>query len=161
MICLYDVLKWWLNAEKLNILLAALNILLATLTLFMAWVAFKLSQRTLSYTKDRDLEIDTRNGWIEIHKAMVTLRTHAAFIRVGNATGGYGPLTNAADAITNFTLARSQLIGQLERLNDDPLLVEISEFLLSNLLSKEWQTTTFEERFDAFAKQIALKARPK
>ena len=144
----------------MNILLAALNILLASLTLLLAWVAFKLSHRTLSYMKDRDLELDTRNGWIEIHKAMVALRTHGAVIRVGSA-GAYGPLSNAADAITNFTLARSQLIGQLDRLNDDPLLVEISEFLLSNLLSNDWQTTAFEERFDAFAKQVALKARPK
>jgi hypothetical protein len=30
-----------------------------------------------------------------------------------------------------------------------------------DFLSKDWQTKTFEEQFDNFAKQVALKARPK
>jgi hypothetical protein len=159
--CLYYLAKW-INAERLNILLAALTVLLAVLALVLTKTSIKLGERTLSYMKDRDLELDTRNGWIEIHKAMVALRTHEAIIRVGNAMGAYGQFgTNAADAIANFTLARSQLIGQLDRLNDDPLLAEISGFLLSNLLSNDWQTTAFEERFDVFAKRVALKARPK
>jgi hypothetical protein len=152
----------WITTERLNILLAVLAVLLAALTLLLAWVAYKLSRQTLSYMRDRDLELDTRNAWIEIHKAMVNLRTHAAIIRVGTVLVGYGPSeANTADAVTNFTLARSQLVGQLHRLNDDPLLLEISEFLLSNLLTKDWQTTAFEEKFDAFAKRVALKARPK
>ena len=48
-----------------------------------------------------------------------------------------------------------------DRLNDDPLLEEISEFLNAHLLSKDWQTRAFEEKFDAFIHQAALKARPK
>jgi hypothetical protein len=70
----------WVTAERLNILLAVLTVLLAALTLFLAWVAYKLSERTLSYMKDRDLELDTRNAWIEIHKAMIALRTHGALV---------------------------------------------------------------------------------
>jgi hypothetical protein len=151
----------WITAERLNILLAILTVLLAALTLFLAWVAYKLSERTLSYMKDRDLELDTRNGWIEIHKAMIALRTHGALVMLPSVMGGYGPSTDPVDTITNYTMARSQLLGQLDRLNDDPLLVQISEFMNAHLLSKDWQTKAFEERFDMFAKQVALKARPK
>jgi hypothetical protein len=92
---------------------------------------------------------------------MIALRTHGALIMLPGVMGGYGPMTDTADSITNYTLARSQLLGQLDRLNDDPLLVEISEFMNAHLLSKDWQTKTFEEQFDNFAKQVALKARPK
>jgi hypothetical protein len=151
----------WITTERLNILLAVLTLLLAALTLFLAWVAYKLSQRTLSYMRDRDLELDTRNGWIEIHKAMIALRTHGALIMLPSVMGGYGPVTDMADSITNYTTARSQLLGQLDRLNDDPLLVQISEFMNAHLLSQDWQTKAFENQFDAFAKQVALKARPK
>jgi hypothetical protein len=49
----------------------------------------------------------------------------------------------------------------LDRLNDDPLLLKISEFMNSHLLSNEWQTKAFEDQFDAFTKEVALKARPK
>jgi hypothetical protein len=143
----------WITAERLNILLAVLTLLLAALTLFLAWVAYKLSERTLSYMKDRDLELDTRNGWIEIHKAMIALRTHGALVMLPSAIGAYGPLTDPGEAITNYTTARSQLLGQLDRLNDDPLLVQISEFMNAHLLSRDWQTKAFEDQFDAFAKQ--------
>ena len=154
-------LSKWITAERLNILLAVLTLLLAALTLFLAWVAYKLSQRTLSYMRERDLELDTRNGWIEIHKAMVALRTHGALAVLPSAMDDYVSLgTNPADVIANYTLARSQLLGQLDRLNDDPLLVQISEFLNANLLSKDWQTERFEKQFDAFVHQVALKARP-
>jgi hypothetical protein len=152
----------WITTERLNILLAVLTLLLAALTLFLAWVAYKLSERTLSYMKDRDFELDTRNGWVEIHKAMVALRTHGALAVFPGPTGEYGlPGTNAADLVANYTLARTQLLGQLDRLNDDPLLVQISEFLNANLLSKDWQTERFENQFDEFVHQVALKARPK
>jgi hypothetical protein len=152
----------WINTERLNILLAALNILLAALTLFMAWVAFKLSRRTLTYMKERDFELDTRNGWIEIHKAMVNLRTLGALVRFPSSLGSYSQSMGHADAVVeNYTLARSQLLGQLDRLNDDPLLDQISEFLKANLLTQDWQTDRFEKRFDTFAQQVALKSRPK
>lgn len=152
----------WVTAERLNILLAALNIMLAAVTVWLAWVAYKLGRISLSYMRDRDLELDTRNGWVEIHKAMVALRTHGALAVFPGPTGEYGlPGTNAADLVANYTLARSQLLGQLDRLNDDPLLVQISGFLNANLLSKDWQTERFENQFDEFVHQVALKARPK
>jgi hypothetical protein len=161
MSCLHSLANW-VNTERLNILLAALNILLAALTLFMAWVTFKLGHRTLSYMKDRDFELDTRNGWIEIHKAMLNLRVHRSFIMLPNLMGAYGPFGgNMEESIANYTLARSQLLGQLDRLNDDPLLIQISEFLNANLLTKDWQTERFERQFDAFVHQVAFKARPK
>jgi hypothetical protein len=146
----------WITTERLNILLAALAVLLAAVTLLVAWVAYKLSQQTLSYMRDRDLEIDTRNGWIEIHKAMINLRTHRAFIMVPSVMGAYGPFGgNADEMIVNYTLARSQLLGQLDRLNDDPLLLQISEFMNANLLTKDWQTEQFEKAFDNFTHQVA------
>ena len=148
----------WITGERLNIVLAVLAVLLAALTLLLAWVTYKLSQRTLSYTKDRDFELDTRNGWIEIHKAMINLRTHGASVRLG----GYGPFGGNADKmIVDYTLARSQLLGQLDRLNDDPLLVQISEFINANLLTRDWQTDRYEKAFDDFVHQVAFKARPK
>lgn len=154
---LYHLGKW-ITAERLNILLAVLAVLLAALTLLLAWVTYKLGQRTLSYMKDRDLELDTRNGWTEIHKAMINLRTQGAFVRLG----GFGPFGGNADKmIADYTLARSQLLGQLDRLNDDPLLVQISEFMNANLLTRDWQTEQYEKAFDAFVHQVAFKSRPK
>ena len=156
--CFLHWLVRWANTETLNILLALL-------TLSLAWVTYKLGQRSLSYMKDRDFELDTRNGWIEIHKAMVNLRAHRSFVMLPSVMGplgAYGPFggKNTDEVIANYTLANSQLIGQLDRLNDDPLLLEISEFLSANLLSKDWQTEEFANQFDSFKAQVALKARP-
>lgn len=147
-----------ITTEQLNILLALLTVLLAALTLLLAWVTYKLGQRTLSYMEDRDLELDTRNGWIEIHKAMINLRTQGAFVRLG----GFGPFGgNADEIIGTYTLARTQLLGQLDRLNDDPLLLQISEFMNANLLTRDWETDEFEKAFDGFVQQVAFKSRPK
>lgn len=161
MSCLHSFANW-VNTERLNLLLAALNIMLAALTLFMAWVTVKLSRRTLSYMRDRDLELDTRNGWIEIHKAMINLRVQVDFVILQSKVGPPSPLgSNMRDVIEKYTLASSQLLGQLDRLNDDPLLVQISEFLNANILAKDWQTEYFLKQYDAFVCQVALKARPK
>jgi hypothetical protein len=144
------------KTEWPDILQTVLNLLLAGLTLSLAWVTFKLAKQTLSYTKTRDLELDTRNGWIEIHKAMVNLRVQRAFVMLPSPLGG-----NTNEVITNYTLATSQLRGQLDRLNDDPLLIQVSDFLNDNFLTKDWQTERFEKQFDAFVHQVALKSRPK
>jgi hypothetical protein len=149
----------------MNLLMAGLNIFLAAFTLWMAWVTYKLSQQTLTYVKARDLELDTRNGWIEIHKAMVNLRVQRGFVMLPGmmaALGAYSSPSgsNVQEVIANYTLASSQLLGQLDRLNDDPLLKQISEFLNANLLAKDWQTPQFEKQFDAFVHQVAFKSRP-
>jgi hypothetical protein len=155
MACLRSLAKW-INTESLNILLAAL-------TLLMAWVTFQLGRRTLSYMRDRDFELDTRNGWIEIHKAMVNLRVQRELIMMHiGSLGGYGAgPSEASERIAAYTLAGSQLLGQLDRLNDDPLLKEISAFLEDNILTKDWQRPEYPVKFDAFAKRVAFKSRPK
>lgn len=144
-----------MSTENLNLLLAAVTVVLAILAVIVAI-------QTLRYMRGRDLEVDTRNGWIEIHKAMVNLRVQRSLVMLPSVMGGYSAaVTSSADAISNYTLANSQLIGQLDRLNDDPLLEKISEFLNANLLTKDWQTPQYQTEFDKFAKQVALKARPK
>jgi hypothetical protein len=114
--------------------------------------------------RGRDLELDTRNGWIEIPKAMVNLRVQRSSVMLqSGALGAYtasGP-NQAEERIRDYTLATAQLHGQLDRLNDDPLVVDLSTFLNENNLTSQWQTTKYEAKFDEFAHSVALKSRPK
>jgi hypothetical protein len=67
---------------------------------------------------------------------MINLRTQRAFVMFPSPFGG-----NANEVITNYTMARSQILGRLDRLNDDSLLIQMSEFLNANLETKYWQTS--------------------
>ena len=60
----------------------------------------------------------------------------------------------------DYILATAQLRGQLDRLNDDPLLAEIGRFLEDNTLMEQWETDEYERTFDGFADKVAMKARP-
>jgi hypothetical protein len=57
-------------------------------------------------------------------------------------------------------VATSQLRAQLERLNDDPLLLDTGKFIDENRGMEQWQTDEYQKQFDAFAHQVALKSRP-
>jgi hypothetical protein len=115
--------------------------------------------------RGRDLELDTRNGWIEIHKAMINLRVQRALVMLQNSALDAYIMTgspNAAEGpIRDYTLAAAQLRAQLDRLNDDPLIVAIADFLDRNILTAQWQTSEYETRFDAFVHSVAMKSRPK
>ena len=60
----------------------------------------------------------------------------------------------------DYILATAQLRGQLDRLNDDPLILDLSTFLEQNKLIEQWQTDEYQNKFDAFAHRVALKSRP-
>jgi hypothetical protein len=140
-----------------------LTLLLGGLTILLAIIAVVIAERTLSYMRGRDLEVDTRNGWIEIHKAMITLRANRAFVMMQwGQMGSYmqGVPNLYEERVKDYTLATAQLRGQLDRLNDDPLLIQISDFLEANILTKDWQKAEYETAFDVFAHQVAKKSRP-
>lgn len=130
-----------------------LNLFLAVLTILLAIIATVVAYQTLRYMRRRDSEVDTRNGWIAIHKAMINLRVQRSFYMAGVHN------TNE-ESIRDFTLAAAQLRGQLNRLNDEPLTMELADFLDENGLTAQWQTQEFEKAFDAFAHKVAMRSRP-
>jgi hypothetical protein len=140
-----------------------LNLLLATVTVVLAILAVVVAIQTLRYMRGRDLEVDTRNGWIEIHKAMVNLRVQRAFVMSQRgAMGAYGPGPNQfEERKRDYDLATAQLRGQLDRLNDDPLILKLAAFLDDNKQMEQWQTDEYDKKFDAFAQSVAMKSRPK
>jgi len=144
---LHCIYKWAGSTEHLNLILAVSTVILAILAVAIAFL-------TLSYMRGRDLEVDTRSGWIEIHKAMINLRVQRAFVMLQLGALGGG------ENVKGYTLASAQLRAQLDRLNDDPLVVAIAEFLDNNILATQWQTPQFEKEFDAFVHKVAFKARP-
>jgi hypothetical protein len=124
----HPILDWLsqlrLSTEHLNLLLAALTVLLAVL-------ATAVAIQTLTYMRRRDLELDTRNGWIEIHKAMVKVRVQRSFVMMQwTQMGAYvqGAPNLYEERVKDYTLAAAQLRGQLDRLNDDSLIVELGAF---------------------------------
>lgn len=139
-----------------------LTLLLAGLTVLLAIIAIVVARETLSYMRGRDLEVDTRNGWIEIHKAMINLRVERALIILPGQMGAYMPGASIPleERVKGYTFASAQLRGQLDRLNDEPLVEEISEFLNDNILTEQWQKPEFQTAFDAFAQRVAMKSRP-
>jgi len=153
-----------MSAENLNLVLAGAATLLTAVAAVLTGIALKVAIKTLKYMRGRDLEVDTRTGWIEIHKAMVNLRVQRSFVMLAQgAMGAYlaGGPNQAEERIKSYTLAAAQLRAQLDRLNDDPLIVEVAEFLDGNVLTKQWQTVEYEKSFDRFVHKVALKSRPK
>lgn len=63
--------------------------------------------------------------------------------------------------ISNYTLASAQPRAQLDRLNDDPLIVELANFLDENKLTAQWQADDYAPKFDKFVHSVAMKSRPK
>jgi hypothetical protein len=151
------------NKDVLTLLFAGLSVLFAALAVLFGYLAWRIGKFTLTYMQGRDLELDTRNGWIAIHKAMINLRVQREFIMAPGrwALLGIPAPINSEDGIKDYTLAAAQLRGQLDRLNDDPVIVNLAEFLDANILTAQWQTEKFQQDFDAFVHDVALKSRPK
>jgi hypothetical protein len=134
---------------------------LSIIAVLVALLAFWWSVRTFNYMRERDLVTDTRTGWIEVHKAMVSLNVERALV-MSEPGGGYGPTENPqVQRVRDYTLASAQLRGQLDRLNDDPLVVELALFLDDHKLEAQWQTAEYENAFNSLAQEVALKSRPK
>src|ERR1700690_4193321 len=80
----YSLLKYlWtelISKDVLTLLFAGLSVLFAALAVLFGYLAWRIGKFTLTYMRGRDLELDTRNGWIEIHKAMLNLRVYREFI---------------------------------------------------------------------------------
>jgi hypothetical protein len=57
-----------------------------------------------------DLELDTRNGWIEIHKAMVNLRVHRELIMLPGKMAALGvSAPTQPGVIADYTLAAAHM----------------------------------------------------
>lgn len=141
-----------------------LTLLLAVATVFLTILGAVIAFQTLRYMRRRDLKVDTRNAWIELHKTMVDVRAKraVAMVQVGQqgAHSGSGP-SSFVELQKDYALAVDQLRGQLDRLNDDHLLVEISGFLKGdNKPTAYWQTPEYAATFDSFCHKVALKSRP-
>ncbi len=138
-------------------------LLLTVATVVLAFVAVLVGICTLKYMRNRDSQVDTRVGWIEIHKAMVNLRVQRTFVLAQRSQmGAYSSLVpnQFEERRRDYVLATAQLRAQLERLSDDPLTVDLVEFLNANQEMEKWQTDEYENKFDSFAHQVALKSRP-
>lgn len=145
-----------MSTEDRNLWLAGATVVL---TIFAVIVAIG----TLRYMRGRDSEVDTRTGWVEIHKAMINVRAQRAFVMLARGSmGAYasGSPNQFEERQRDYILAIAQLRGQLDRLNDDPLVLDLAAFLDNNKLMEKWQTDEYENKFDAFAQKVALKSRP-
>lgn len=139
-----------------------LTLLFAALSVLFAILAWRISRITLTYMRGRDLELDTRSGWIEIHKAMLNLRVHRDYVMLPSKMAQRGiMLPTQQDSLRCYALGVVQLRGQLDRLNDDPLIVKLAEFLDVNQLAAQWQSDDYQRDFDAFVHDVAMKSRPK
>jgi hypothetical protein len=136
-----------------------LNLLLASAAVVLTLAAVIIALNTLGYMRDRDLEMDTRNGWVEIHKAMINLRVQREFVMLRERLPYFSGDSEQAE-VKDYTLAAAQLRAQLDRLNDDELILKLAEFLDANVLTAQWQSTAYAPAFDDFVHKVALKSRP-
>jgi hypothetical protein len=152
------------SKDVLTVFFAGLAALFGGLAVMLGARAYQVSKITLAYMRGRDLEVDTRTGWIEIHKAMVNLRVQRTLVMLQR--GAMGAYSSSApnpfeERVRDYVLATAQLRGQLDRLNDDPLILELAKFLDDNKLMDQWQMDEYEKQFDAFAQSVAMKSRPR
>jgi predicted NACHT family NTPase len=146
-----------ITTQQLNLWIAGGAVLLTFITMIVAF-------QTLRYMRGRDADVDIRTGWIEIHKAMINLRVQREFVKLARGAMGAhasGSPNQFEGRIRDVTLATAQLRAQLDRLNDDRLIVDLANFLDENKLTEKWQTDEYERAYDAFAQKVALNSRPK
>ena len=88
----------------------------AMVGLFVSWLQ-------LRYVRLRDKNLDTRNGWTDMHKAMLAFRFKREML---NQSPGVYP--EIRDAMVAVSESLHNLRGQLDRMPDSPLVEQISEF---------------------------------
>jgi hypothetical protein len=139
-----------------------LNLIVAVAAAVFALVALVISFWTLRYMRGRDHEVDTRAGWAEIHKAMVAERVQRAYYLIARQEGDDSPLSNQElERFREHDLANEQLRGQLERVNDDPLVETLKELLLANRTIDSLRSSGFTKTFNEIFQKVAIKARPR
>jgi hypothetical protein len=67
---------------------------------------------------------------------------------------------SATNAVADYTFAAAQLRAQLDRLNDDPLIIKLAGFLDDNRLTAQWQADAFAVSFGGFVHDVAPMSRP-
>jgi hypothetical protein len=91
----------------------------------------------------------------------VQAKRNIAMIQVGQqgAHSGSGP-SLFVELQKDYSLAVSQLRGQLDLLNDDPLRQEIAQFLKGdNERTAYWQTAEYAVAFESLCQKVAMKSR--
>jgi hypothetical protein len=128
----------------------------ALVTVEIAGVGAIIAWRQLVYAQQRDKDLDIRNGWTETHKLIMTFRFKREILNAPfNAD-----YPRSADAAIAALESLHNLKGQLDRMPDCPLVEQIADFLNSNWQPEEWRSPEFVNKFDEYAKQVALLTRP-
>jgi hypothetical protein len=81
--------------------------------------------------KDRDKALDARNNWEKVHKAMLDFRFLREVLNQPPVAGMGDFATVAARAVAAME-ALHNLKGQLDRVPDEPLVLDIANFLNDN-----------------------------
>jgi hypothetical protein len=125
-------------------------------TIEVAVVGLVVSWLQLRYAKQRDHDLDIRNGWVELHKLMRTFRFKRELLNNKQNLNHPDSSEFAMDALESL----HNLKGQLDRMPDDPLVDQIVDLLSVNWQAEQWRAKPFEVAFDQYARQIALLTRP-
>ncbi len=128
---------------------------------FISVLALLISWRALSYARFRDREFDERNGWIQIHKAIINVRVYRNFAIPSVDKDVYdiqAALNDRRNRVRDYALAHAQLRAELERVGDDPLIKRLAAFLDSD---NQWQEPNFETTLDSLGQEVAMKSRSK
>jgi hypothetical protein len=127
----------------------------AIVTIEIAIVGLIVSWLQLRYMQQRDRDIDTRDGWTQTHRMMMTFRFKRELLNDPNLA-----FPQSAEAARVALESLHNLKGQLDRMPDGPLVKQMAEFLHANQDAGRWRSHDFEKPFDDLAKQAAYLARP-
>jgi hypothetical protein len=108
----------------------------------------------------RDRTLDDRNNWEKVHKAMAEFRFRRELLNVSasqklifqSSEVLHEHINRAAESLHN-------LKGQMDRVPDSPLALEIAAYLNENPEAEQWRADAFIAPFDELAKKAAIKAR--
>jgi hypothetical protein len=103
---------------------------------------------------------ETRGGWTEAHSTMIILkdRRASAIAEKGQAGAGMSGVPNQyVERLRDYHSADAQLRGILAR-NNDPLAIELRNFLDQNSQDEQWQGKQYETQFNAFLRRVEMKS---
>ncbi|MGD0545156.1 MAG: hypothetical protein ABSB65_12165 [Candidatus Acidiferrales bacterium] len=130
-------------------------------TVLISVVALMVSWQALEYARFRDRELDKRNEWIEIHKAIINLRVYRSFALSpldSEVWDIQAAINESRNRVRDYVLAHAHLRAQLERVHHDPLIKKLASFLDCD---NKWREPDFEATLDRFGEEIAKKSRSK
>lgn len=132
-------------AFRLLLNVTVISVEVALVGSFISWLQ-------LRYMKRRDKTLDERSGWAEVHKAMLEFRFRREILNNPKWQDGGTAVIKASEAL-------HKLKGQLDRTPDSPLVIQLAKLLDDNSKAEQWRSVAFEEQFDTYTKQVAIKAR--